>query len=605
MMLTLAAACCAVVASAQALPGASSGGIALSPGGGTLYVVNPDSNSVSALDTRSNQKIAETPVGQDPRCLAVSPDGNTLYVTNQGSATLSILDARTLTLLGTVAVDAEPYGILAAPGEPVVYVAASANAIVDILRLPGISRRGPPLHAGRPSAPPIRPLLTRIPVKPKPEGLALSADGATLYATHFLSGEISAIDLATQRVVRSISTGADSNMAQKIAIHPQNGKAYLPHIRSNVSNPALLFDSTIFPVVSVVDLAAGQEIPSQRIDLSIGANSTNLPFDIAFAPDGEHGYVVNFGSGEMSVVDFARQIRVADVDVGDGPRGIAVSPDGLKAYVWNSLSNDVSVVDLKALQEIARIPVTTSPLPADVQRGKILFFSSRSSRISTQRWMSCGSCHFEGDTDGRTWMFAGSGPRNTPTVRGSAQTMPLHWSADRCQLQDFEFTIRQLQGGTGLITNGAPNPPCTASNAGLSADLDALAAYTATLQAKPSPVPLDAASVARGAAIFARPDTACAACHTRPPLYTDSTEAVVPFLKHDVGTGTSPLEQNGSAFDTPSLRMLWDTPPYLHDGSAATLMELLTTSNTGNLHGNTSQLSAQELRDLIAFLMSL
>ena len=51
--------------------------------------------------------------------------------------------------------------------------------------------------------------------------------------------------------------------------------------------------------------------------------------------------------------------------------------------------------------------------------------------------------------DGRTWLFP-DGPRNTTNLRGLADTHPLHWSADRDEVQDFEFTIRELQAGTGL-----------------------------------------------------------------------------------------------------------------------------------------------------------
>lgn len=182
--------------------------------------------------------------------------------------------------------------------------------------------------------------------------------------------------------------------------------------------------------------------------------------------------------------------------------------------------------------------------------------------------------------------------------------MPLHWSADRCEFQDFEFTIRQLQAGTGLIVGAAPNPPCTVTNAGLSADLDALAAYCATLTPKPSPVRLDHASAARGQAIFMRTDVGCASCHI-PPRYTDSTLNASPFIKHDVGTGNSANEQNGSAFDTPSLHMLWDTAPYLHDGSAPTLRDVLVAHNPNNQHGSTSQLSDLEVQDLVTFLLSL
>ena len=200
---------------------------------------------------------------------------------------------------------------------------------------------------------------------------------------------------------------------------------------------------------------------------------------------------------------------------------------------------------------------------------------------------------------GRTWNFAGSGPRNTPTVRGAGQTLPLHWSADRDEFQDFEFSIRQLQAGTGLIVGRDPNPPLGPPNAGLSADLDALAAFCISLLPKPSPLVSPRASIERGAAIFQRADTGCATCHI-PPRYTDSSLTPAPFIKHDVGTGNSASEQNGSSFDTPSLRMLWDTAPYLHDGSAPSLQDVFT-----HQHGNTSQLSTTEVQDLVAYLLSL
>jgi hypothetical protein len=51
--------------------------------------------------------------------------------------------------------------------------------------------------------------------------------------------------------------------------------------------------------------------------------------------------------------------------------------------------------------------------------------------------------------------------------------------------------------------------------------------------------------------------------------------------------------------------MLWDSAPNLHDGSAATLMDVLTTRNVGDLHGRTSMLSDADRADLVAFLLSL
>jgi cytochrome c peroxidase len=61
----------------------------------------------------------------------------------------------------------------------------------------------------------------------------------------------------------------------------------------------------------------------------------------------------------------------------------------------------------------------------------------------------------------------------------------------------------------------------------------------------------------------------------------------------------------GRAFDTTSLRGIRGTAPYLHDGSAATLRDVLVTRNSQDRHGRTSHLTELELVDLIAFLRSL
>lgn len=73
-------------------------------------------------------------------------------------------------------------------------------------------------------------------------------------------------------------------------------------------------------------------------------------------------------------------------------------------------------------------------------------------------------------------------------------------------------------------------------------------------------------------------------------------------MRHDVGTLTEasgkhlgePLE----GIDTPTTLGVWDTAPYFHDGSAATLLEVVTR------HGDTEGLSGEQLNDLVQYLLS-
>ena len=574
----LALLACGVLGLPTATPATSS--IGITPDGTTVFVVNPDAGSVSAIDTAAATKLDELIVGRDPRILAVGPAGQRLYVTSQASATLTILDTHPFSVLTRLHVGPEPYGVVADLTGRLVYVAASGADRIDVVDIQ------------------LNQVVDTIPVQVRPKGLALTADGTRLYVTHFLSGTVSVLDLESRSVRTVITTGPESNIAQRIVLHPTTNRAYLPHIRSNVSNPHPLFDTTLFPVVSVIDLTTEQHLLTERLELSVVDRPVNLPFDLAFSSDGQRMHIVYLGSGGMSVIDLTSRQVLAHLEVGDGPRGLVLTPDDRTAYVANSLSDDVSVIDLSTFEEITRIPVTSSPLSPQVKRGKRLFISSRSTQVSRDRWMSCESCHADGEQDGRTWLFP-DGPRNTTNLRGLAHTHPLHWSADRDEVQDFEFTIRELQAGTGLLED--PHPELGLPNTGRSADLDDLAAFVESLQPKPSPFRRAGGTLTpeaeRGQVIFHRADVGCAECHT-PPLFTD-------LRVHDIGTGHGPGELLGPGFDTPSLRGVWHTAPYLHDGRASTLQDIVLTHNPTDQHGQTAQLSEAEVHDLVAFLRSL
>ena len=93
----------------------------------------------------------------------------------------------------------------------------------------------------------------------------------------------------------------------------------------------------------------------------------------------------------------------------------------------------------------------------------------------------------------------------------------------------------------------------------------------------------------------------CDFCHGGPD-FTDSARG----LLHDVGTIT-PLSGKRAGgplfgFDTPTLLGVWETAPYLHDGSAPTLRDVLTTRNPNDLHGYVSSLSSHEVDQLVAYL---
>jgi YVTN family beta-propeller protein len=419
--------------------------------------------------------------------------------------------------------------------------------------------------------------------------------------THFRSGALSIIDIASWQVAATIQPEADGNLSQNVALTADGTRAYLPLTRSNASNKALVFDGTVFPLVSVIDLQNSIALPGERISLDITDEPVGIPLDMVITTD--HFFVLNAGSNDLTVIDQTDGKTAAHLELADNPRSMVLSVDQQNLYVHNRLSGTVSIVDSQALQVVDEIPVADNPLSASLLNGKRLFNNSNRTDLARDQWISCATCHFDGETDGRTWFFA-DGPRNTPNLLGSNDTGPYHWSGNLDELHDVEATVRDIQAGTGLV-DGPDNctPTCdeAPTNAGRSTDLDDLAAFMASLTFSINPNLaanrlLNEAS-ARGEALFRSSTTGCADCHAA-PLFTDKQ-------RHDIGTGGHPDERRGPDFDTPSLRGIFSTAPYLHDGRAETLIDVLTTHNPMDLHGTTSGLSETELNDLLAFLQSL
>lgn len=626
----------------------SSSAIALTPDGGTIAVVNPDSNTLTLVASATLDVLGEIEVGVDPRTVAVDVAGNYAYVANRGSGTLSVVDISAQAQVATIAVGYQPYGVVTDPGGQWVYVTNSGSDDLSVI------------------AAATWQVVATVATGDRPAGLAVSEDGGRLYVTHLLTGEVSVIDTTglpdampdcsrtfdrngdgavdvadVQRIAgywdgacrtppaydptcdldhncridvidvmsvaaqfgqvgcQFISTGAASNLAQTIVVAPAGTRAYLPHQRANSANPAPLFDTSIFPVVSVIDLTTNQHLRSERLDLATTDVPLNMPFDVDFSADGSTLYVVNAGSNDVSVIDLPTRTAVAHIEVGENPRGIVVSPDGATAYVNNTLDGTISVIDLAANTVTGVVKSTTIPLPPVLLRGKRLFHTANRSDIARDQWISCASCHFDGEMDGRTWRFP-AGPRNTPSLLGVIQTYPINWSAELNESQDLEHFIRSFQAGSGLM-EGEPYPPLGTFNVGRSLDLDSLALFVDSLPMPANPDvppggPLPEA-VQRGRLIFESGQAGCATCHPA-PFYTDRR-------RHDVGTADGADEAAGPAIDTPTLRGLVRTPPYLHNGAADTLYDVLVTHNPDDQHGVTSHLTPEEIMDLIAFLEAL
>ncbi len=348
---------------------------------------------------------------------------------------------------------------------------------------------------------------------------------------------------------------------------------------------------------------------------------------VEFSPLGNLAILTLGGSNRIEIRDVNRPTEVFTTisDVGAFPRATVLGPNK-RLFVQGALSRDVRVYNLSSAlnyfdkgtpSEVAVIPtVEKEKLPENILTGKKIFHFSDDDRMSLEKYMSCGVCHFEGIDDGRVYDFSdrGEGLRNTVSLLGRAGTQHgrVNWTGNLDELQDFEHQICDLFSGKGFIPydvlqTGTRNQALGDPKAGLSPELDALAAYVASLEhVNPSPYrnsdgTLTPDGVA-GKALYEK--LGCDFCHGG-PTFTDSQRGRL----HDVGTlGPKSGMRMGQplfGFDTPTLAGVWESAPYLHDGSAPTLRDVLTTKNPTGLHGYVSALTPAQLDQLIAYVLQI
>ncbi len=426
-------------------------------------------------------------------------------------------------------------------------------------------------------------------------------------------------------------SGGVPSYLDQLAVSPTGEFVAVPSLQANIGQGEFLNDeqltheTTVRAAVSFVDLSAGQELRGRRKLF----DDRGLASAAVFSPRGDYLYVAMRGSRTIERYDVLQSVDAGAIpDVGFAPQGLALSDDGAYLLVDAYLSREVVVyrtADFDGFpQPVARLQIASEePLSDQILRGKQLFNDSFDRRLTKDAYIACAHCHLDGESDRRTWDFTGRGEglRNTISLLGRRGTGhgPLHWSANFDEVHDFENDIRQAFAGTGLMDDADWEAddtahPLGAPKAGKSDDLDALAAYVTSLSNYPkSPHRQDDGTLTdaatRGQAIFESTETGCTDCHSGADL-TDSgwSEDGRPNL-HDVGTlsGGSGSRLGGelTGIDTPTLHGLWNSAPYLHDGSATTLEEVLTTRNPDDAHGVTSHLDAAQIADLVAYLLSL
>ncbi len=397
----------------------SSQPLALSADGAFLVVANPDNNSVTFFDLRSdrNRRVAVVPVQSEPSGVAFLPNGSKAYVANTVSGTVSVI--KTNIANGVVykpskhiVVGTEPYGLALTPNGRKLYVTNARSNSVSVIDTATDTVVKTILNVGF-----------------EPRGLAITNNGdtddndETVYVTQFLAlpvagkvdgaddakvGKVTVLSSLTDSVVTeatlqpiadsgfkangdalariapgasfTFTTGTYPNQLNGIGI--KNGFAYVPNTGASPNGP-VRFDVNTHSLLSVLDrsshLDAGLTLnlhTAVRDQTSTPKLFITQPWALAFKHLAAEGYVVSAASnivvklavdaaGAPSVLsDPADSGRVLQIKVGKNPRGIVVNGTDTRAYVMNYVSRDVSVINLTTSPETVMATLRSASLPA-------------------------------------------------------------------------------------------------------------------------------------------------------------------------------------------------------------------------------------------------
>jgi hypothetical protein len=388
---------------------------------------------------------------------------------------------------------------------------------------------------------------------------------------------------------------------------PDGKYAYVPHILSNFELTPTQLDQgwANMNVLSVVDVNQRKVVSTVGLDTTyVGSGN---PWGVACTDDGKTVCVSHAGTHQITCVEapaltgelihifissragaipmdtYSRKGPLRRIPLpGKGPRDLISI--GSKVCAVEYFSDTLALVDVTKdeEQEVRRVALGPEPTLTLERRGELLF---NDATICYQSWHSCASCHPDGRTDAVNWDLMNDGMgnfKNTRSLLWAHRTPPVMAEgirptaevAVRAGLEHILFTVRPSE------------------------DAEALDAYLKSLQPVPSPHLVDgrlSPAAQRGKELFESDRIACYSCHPD-PLYTD-------LGLHDVDT----QEFRGGAkeFDTPTLIEVWRTAPYLHDGRFLTIEDLISKGLHGKSRGDLESLSAEEVADLAAFVLSL
>jgi YVTN family beta-propeller protein len=571
----------------------SPGAIAVDRKQNIAYTALTTGKAIAASYITGNAAMGEIKLKRNPSELAISPDASTLYAScGEADGTIEVIDLKRRKVKASIRVGHTPQGLVLSDDGKTIYVANRFDNDVSVVDV----------SANRETA--------RIPAVREPRAMALTPDGKTLAVANFIpdqasngsvvAAQISLIDVARNSLRKNIPLDNGAQSVAGLACSADGRYLYAVHLLSQYNSPITQIERgwVNTAALSVIDLQNSSVYASVLLD-DTDRGAAN-PAGICI--DSRRLFIALSGTHELMTVDLDAMHKAMEKFFADGhdrndllvsmsfltpfkkrtglrgrcPKAI-VCLDGLPV-VSGRFSTFLEKVTAAGTTET--IPLGNEPEADAARRGEFAF---NDASICFQQWQSCASCHPDGRIDGLNWdqMNDGFGnPKNTKSLLYSHVTPPSMITGIR---ESAELAVRK--GIIHTLHNVVPEE--------LAADIDE---YLKSMRPAASPWLSEHRRrdpQRKGKEIFER--AKCSVCH--------SGEHFTDMKRYNVGTGTG--DDTDLPFDTPSLRELWRTAPYLYDGRATTVKDVLTIFNAENKHGITGNLSGEELELLTLYLKTL
>lgn len=259
--------------------------VGMSADGTLAYVANLNSNTLSIIDTESDQVVGTVGAGATPRDVDATPDGRYLLVVNQSTNSVTVLDASNYTVIASVPVGTFPCAISIAPDGSAAYVTNRLSNNVSIIDLATFE-------------------VTNVSVGTFACDVMVSPDSHWAIVTNRLSGNVTIIDATTRTVVATVATGTNP---QGVDFSADSAKAYV----TNATTTSVIDLGSL----TVVDTIAG--LPS-------GTCAVGATMDMNMGDQGRVYVASNTLLGVVTVVDVRTNAIVESFSVGVRPLGIGI-----------------------------------------------------------------------------------------------------------------------------------------------------------------------------------------------------------------------------------------------------------------------------------------